>query len=211
VQKRAKLIGETTGGGANPGGLQPIDRQIGIAIFVPNGRAQNPVTKTSWEGTGVAPDVAVDERQALRTAVLEILATRHDESSAAIRRDLITQSNANPTVETELLRFRTTALPGSAAAVRRNLEELASGTPNYALMSPDLANVTRLQLPMLQPDISRLGAIKAVTFTGVGPDGYDVYEVTLANATILSGIFVTPDGKIAGAWLNLREAPKPPP
>ena len=38
-------------------------------IGVPFARAVNPVTKTDWEGTGVAPDVKVEASQALDEAV----------------------------------------------------------------------------------------------------------------------------------------------
>jgi hypothetical protein len=37
-------------------------------VFVPIGRAINPITKTNWEGTGVTPDVSVTKEQALKTA-----------------------------------------------------------------------------------------------------------------------------------------------
>jgi C-terminal processing protease CtpA/Prc len=145
VQKRARVFGERTGGGANPGGVFPIERRLGIGIFVPDGRAQNPITKASWEGSGIMPDVSVDEKQAFQAAILDILGKRQDESAAALKRILATQNDVDPVVETHLLKFRTAALPGSAEAVRRNLEELARGTPNYDRMSPDLANVTRVR------------------------------------------------------------------
>jgi len=48
TRKRATLIGETTGGGANPGGMYAVNETL--AIFVPTGRAINPVTKTNWRG-----------------------------------------------------------------------------------------------------------------------------------------------------------------
>ena len=38
-------------------------------IGVQFARAVNPVTKTDWEGTGVAPDVKVEASQALDEAV----------------------------------------------------------------------------------------------------------------------------------------------
>lgn len=64
--KRATIIGETTGGGAHPGGGFRITEHFGM--FVPTGRAISPITKTNWEGTGVTPDVAVPADQALLTA-----------------------------------------------------------------------------------------------------------------------------------------------
>jgi hypothetical protein len=64
--KRATLIGETTGGGAHPGGVERINEHF--SVFVPVGRAINPITKTNWEGTGVTPHVPVPADQALKTA-----------------------------------------------------------------------------------------------------------------------------------------------
>jgi len=67
TQKRATLVGETTGGGANPGGMMPVNDKL--AAFVPSGRAINPVTKTNWEGVGVVPDVQVPEAEAFDKAL----------------------------------------------------------------------------------------------------------------------------------------------
>jgi retinol-binding protein 3 len=69
--KRATIIGETTGGGAHPGGSFRITENFGM--FVPTGRAISPITKTNWEGTGVKPDVEVPKEQALKTAYLMAL------------------------------------------------------------------------------------------------------------------------------------------
>lgn len=71
TQKRASVVGETTGGGAHPGGTQPINDHF--AVWVPSGRAVNPITKTNWEGTGVKPDIEVPADQALKTAHLAAL------------------------------------------------------------------------------------------------------------------------------------------
>lgn len=72
--KRAVIVGETTGGGANPGGMEIIDDNF--TVFIPTGRAINPITKTNWEGTGVKPDVEINSLKALTKAhilALEIL------------------------------------------------------------------------------------------------------------------------------------------
>jgi hypothetical protein len=66
TQKRATLVGETTGGGAHPvRGLPAGDH---FTIGVPFGRPINPVTKGDWEGKGVEPDVKVSAADALTTA-----------------------------------------------------------------------------------------------------------------------------------------------
>lgn len=69
--KRATIIGETTGGGAHPGGGFRISEHFGM--FVPTGRAISPITKTNWEGTGVTPDIAVPADQALVVARITAL------------------------------------------------------------------------------------------------------------------------------------------
>jgi retinol-binding protein 3 len=66
TRKRATIVGETTGGGANPGRGVPLPYDL--TVFVPTGRAINPITKTNWEGVGVKPDVAVDASAALDVA-----------------------------------------------------------------------------------------------------------------------------------------------
>ena len=65
--KRATLIGETTGGGAHPGGPHRIDDHF--SIWVPSGRSVSPITKTDWEGTGVEPDIKVKADEALKEAL----------------------------------------------------------------------------------------------------------------------------------------------
>lgn len=69
--KRATVVGEVTGGGANPGGPEKV--HANFAIVVPRGRAINPVTKTNWEGVGVKPDIVVAADKALDTAYLAAL------------------------------------------------------------------------------------------------------------------------------------------
>lgn len=64
--KRATIVGETTGGGANPG--RDISVTPHFRVFVPTGRAINPITTTNWEGTGVEPDVHVPQADALNEA-----------------------------------------------------------------------------------------------------------------------------------------------
>jgi C-terminal processing protease CtpA/Prc len=67
-QKRATIVGETTGGGAHPTRGLPVTDHFGVGV--PFARSINPVTQTNWEGTGVKPDVAVPADHALHTAHL---------------------------------------------------------------------------------------------------------------------------------------------
>lgn len=77
TQKRAIIVGETTGGGAHPVRGMPAGDHFSIGV--PFGRPINPVTKGDWEGTGVEPDVKVNAADALTTAeklAAEKLATK---------------------------------------------------------------------------------------------------------------------------------------
>ncbi len=64
---RAIVIGETTGGGAHPGGPRII--KDGFLVNIPQGRAINPITQTNWEGVGVEPDIKLPADQALAKAL----------------------------------------------------------------------------------------------------------------------------------------------
>jgi hypothetical protein len=66
AQRRAELIGETTGGGAHP--TRPIPISATMMIGVPFARSVNSVTGTNWQGTGVVPDVAVSADEAYDVA-----------------------------------------------------------------------------------------------------------------------------------------------
>jgi len=66
TQKRATVVGETTGGGAHP--VEGMSAGDHFTIGVPFGRPINPVTKGDWEGKGVEPDVKVAAADALATA-----------------------------------------------------------------------------------------------------------------------------------------------
>ena len=81
--KRATIIGETTGGGAHPGGPRvATDR---FTVWVPTGRAINPITKTNWEGTGVKPDIEVKASDALITGHIKALEDLAAKSSGPLK------------------------------------------------------------------------------------------------------------------------------
>lgn len=68
---RATILGERTGGAANPGTIHRTD--CGFQIFISGGTPVNPITARNWETVGVEPDVAVPQAQALQTAHLRAL------------------------------------------------------------------------------------------------------------------------------------------
>lgn len=64
---RATLIGEATAGANHFGGMTEIGEHF--AAFVPVGRTFDTKTGKDWEGDGIAPDIAVDPKQALVVAL----------------------------------------------------------------------------------------------------------------------------------------------
>lgn len=94
-------------------------------------------------------------------------------------------------------------IPGSEAALRRLIEGIRSGAPDYDEMGPALAQLTRQQLPGLQSVSSYLGAIQSITFQGVGNQGWDVYDVQREHGSSRWRIALASSGKIIGAAVVL--------
>ncbi len=69
--RKAKVIGETSAGAANPGRVTRINNLF--TAFIPNRHGMNVVTGTNWEGTGVPVDISCRAEDALRVARIEAL------------------------------------------------------------------------------------------------------------------------------------------
>ena len=66
--KRVIVVGESTGGGANPGGLVPIHTfsdSSRLDLFVSMAHVENAITRSNWEGNGVQPDIISNPNDAL--------------------------------------------------------------------------------------------------------------------------------------------------
>jgi C-terminal processing protease CtpA/Prc len=72
---RAIIVGERTGGGAHPGSFHRINKDF--EVFIPFGRAINPITQTNWEGVGVTPDIEVPQDQAFEVTYSTLLQSEH--------------------------------------------------------------------------------------------------------------------------------------
>ena len=94
------------------------------------------------------------------------------------------------------------ASPGTEAALRRLIEAISIGEPNYDEMSAALAEATRQQLPNLQPGLAELRAVQSVTFLGVGAQGEDVYSVRHENGASHWRIALDSTGTISTAWVT---------
>ncbi|GAA1234852.1 S41 family peptidase [Kitasatospora nipponensis] len=90
-QGRAVVVGERSGGGANP--RQGFTVHPHLEATIPVSRSINPVSGTNWEGTGITPDIETDPAEALavahREALAEVARRGGDTHSAAEARRLL--------------------------------------------------------------------------------------------------------------------------
>ena len=88
------------------------------------------------------------------------------------------------------------ASPGSEAAVRRLIEELRIGKPNYDLMNSGMARETRRQIKQHEATIAKLGPLRSVAFTRVGPAGPSIYLATFERGALEWRIWMNLDGSV---------------
>lgn len=88
------------------------------------------------------------------------------------------------------------ASPGSETAVRRLIEELRIGKPNYDLMSSAQARETRRQITQHEATIAKLGALQSLTFKGVGPAGPNIYLATFEKGSLEWRVWLNLDGSV---------------
>jgi hypothetical protein len=80
--------------------------------------------------------------------------------------------------------------------LRQYIESLGRGEPNYDRMTSEVAAQTRQQLPFNQAILTRLGALRAVSFRGVSAMGSDIYMAHFANGTAEWRIGLVKNGTI---------------
>lgn len=182
AQGRAKIVGELTGGGANPTHGHAIPG--GLLLLLPYARAENPITKGNWEGVGVRPDVAVPAGSALQAAA-----------------GLLPSKRATVGTPRLLLTPRTQAIlpdepyPGSEALLRSLVLSLASGASPSPPMDQEMSEFSgsRNAWPS---DIAGTGAIREIRFHGFDPFGGENFTVVFEKRTTEWTLFLTPDGRM---------------
>jgi len=159
----------------------------------------HPISETEFVITGVDVQITflceADGRATelrLRQQGAEIMAPRIDDAAAErLRSTLAARIESKAPIR------------GSEEALRRLIEGIRTGAPNYDEMGPALAQLTRKQLPRLQSVSTSLGAIQAIEFQGVGSQGWDVYDVQREHGSSRWRIALGSDGKILGAAVVL--------
>jgi CubicO group peptidase (beta-lactamase class C family) len=170
-----------------------VDRMIGQRHIWHNGGIYGFNSVLSW-----FPDMG------LRTAVLSNSEALPSEAVEAMIIQALTS-------EAGLTPLRSAPQPGSEAALRAMIAGLASGSPDYAAMTPQLAEVTRAQLPGLRGLLQAFGPLQSLKFRDVNLNGVDEYIGQFEKGAALFSISLDPEGKIGGAFFRpLGPPPQPP-
>jgi CubicO group peptidase (beta-lactamase class C family) len=85
------------------------------------------------------------------------------------------------------------------ALLKRTIEELRSGTPDYDQMTPRMADGVRARVASLKETIGGLDNVKSVKLLGTGHRGVDRYQVAFQNGATEWEIKVGDDGKLTVA------------
>ncbi len=99
--------------------------------------------------------------------------------------------------------------PDAKAALRTLVAGLTSGSPDYARLSPQFAEIVRRDLPVTHNMFSSLGELKAMTFRGRGAMGDDIYNLAFANGEMTMSVVLDSDGRMAGGILRPVAATDP--
>lgn len=91
---------------------------------------------------------------------------------------------------------------GTEVALRKLVAGLASGSPDYGMLSPQFAEVVRRDLPMTHPLFSSMGELKSVTFLGRGEMGDDFYNLAFAKGGAIMSANLDAGGRMAGGILR---------
>jgi D-alanyl-D-alanine-carboxypeptidase/D-alanyl-D-alanine-endopeptidase len=94
------------------------------------------------------------------------------------------------------------AFPGSEAQIRVEIDELQRKQPNYENLTPEFAEIARPQAEHIEALIDGLGALQSITFKGVGPGEFDIYEVKFEHGSLDWRILLDGEGKVAGEGLR---------
>jgi hypothetical protein len=182
VLKRATIVGETTRGGANAGGVLDIPPRF--AVWMPMGRPVDRDTGTNWEGTGVVPDVRAPARDALAAAHLAALGRLKAQAAGRADRARLdwaierAEGGRNPVALDEA------ALARLAGAYGPHRVWVEGGQLRYQLDTRPIVLLTPVTATVFAPEAYNPIRIE---FT-IGPDGraaaIDVIDETWARETV---------------------------
>jgi hypothetical protein len=92
-----------------------------------------------------------------------------------------------------------TPVPGSDAALKRLIDGILAGKPNYDEMTPWYAGLLRQGWPITNSIYAKRGAVRSLEFRLVNRDGGDVYEVRQEGGVSYWIIYLDSNGLIEDA------------
>ena len=112
IQNRATIVGEKTRGGAHNAPKAFLYKDFVIAL--PKGKAYSRITKTNWEGVGIAPDINVPADKALEAAETKIFENYFSVAKDSVEKstlkwqlELLKAKNNQPHIDALTLKKRT--------------------------------------------------------------------------------------------------------
>ena len=113
-------------------------------------------------------------------------------------------ANTQPALSPRGLVYAPGSVPtaGTEAALRRLVAGLASGSPDYDVLTPRLAKDVRRDLPMTHRLFSSMGDLRYATFLGRGARGDDVYNLVFANGRVIMSAALDAEGRMMGGILE---------
>ena len=102
---------------------------------------------------------------------------------------------------------RTTPAPGSEAALRKLIDSVARGAPDYAAMTPIFAGAIRNDVRRSKELFAGFGALQSLVFKEVSPQGADVYAANFDTRTIEFRIMLDATGKMGVTFTPPPAAP----
>ena len=93
-------------------------------------------------------------------------------------------------------------MPGSEAVMRRYIDGVLAGKPDYDEMTPWFAELVRHGGPLTHSIYVKRGAVRSIKFLHVDEDGGDVYEVGQESGFSMWKIYLNSNGLIEDAEDN---------
>jgi hypothetical protein len=139
------------------------------------------------------------ERDARRT-VIHLLIHQNGEQHLA---DPASAAEAKAAAKAFAARLsRQQPLPQSEAMIRKLIASAQAGSIDKAKMTPKMLEVLEGQETAIRNDIIKAGSLRSLSFKGVGPDGWDVYDAVFANGQQQWRVNMDQEGKVNGLWLK---------
>jgi hypothetical protein len=92
--------------------------------------------------------------------------------------------------------------PESEAMIRELIAGARAGSIGKAKMTPKLSEVLEDQEATIRRDIVKAGSLRSLSFKGVGPDGWDVYDAVFAHGQQQWRIHIDRQGMVSGLWIK---------